>query len=99
MRLSDMSFPGCNCDKCKADRESTTHHFDEGESLMKTTMTRKFYKTHSALQRPQILKLYSEALADATKAIQDGTQEEYYIVEVKAIVRRQSSPIIVEEVR
>lgn len=64
------------------------------------TMTRRFYKTHSAIQRPQILGLYSEALSSATKCIEEGKEEEYYIVEVVAVVKRKPivNPIVVEEV-
>lgn len=64
------------------------------------TMTRRFYKTHSAVQRPQIMGLYCEAIHDATKAIENGTQTEYYIVEVVAVVKREPviNPITVVEV-
>ena len=68
---------------------------------MKTTMTRRFYKTHSAIQRPSILGLYSEAQSSAVADVESGKYEECYIVEVVAIVKRQKpvvNPIVVEMV-
>ncbi len=69
---------------------------------MPQTITRRFYKSHSGIQRPQILKLKSEAIAEATAEINKGTKDEYYIVEIVAVVRKQqpiSTPIEVIEVK
>mgnify|MGYP001589051987 CR=1 FL=1 len=63
------------------------------------TMTKRFYKTHSAIQHPAILMLYSEAIANATKCIEDDKEDTYYIVEVVAVVKRAAFPVIVEEIR
>ena len=67
--------------------------------MSRITMTKKYYKTQSAIQRPQLLKLYSEALADATKSVESGEYDEYYVVQVVSIVRRKSNPVTVDEVR
>jgi len=56
---------------------------------MKRTMTKRFYKTHSAIRAPQILMLQSEAVEAARCAIEDGKETIYYIVEVVQVVTRR----------
>lgn len=62
-------------------------------------MTRRFYKTASAISRPDILKTYDEAVKHATSCIEQGMEDSYYIVEVVAVVRHKETPVIVEKVR
>ena len=67
--------------------------------MTKQTMTKRFYKTASAFQHPQILMTLGEAIEHATQYINDEKGEEYYIVEVIRIVRKEKSPIEVIEIR
>jgi hypothetical protein len=67
---------------------------------MKRTMTKRFYKTSSAVNYPPILKLLSEAIEDAKSELEAKPSSEFiYIVEVVRVVRRERNPIIVEEIR
>lgn len=67
---------------------------------MKRTMTKRFYKTSSAVNYPQLLGTYSEALSSATNDLNENEDKnEVYIVEVVAVVRRERTPIVVEEIR
>lgn len=74
----------------------------------KTTMTRRFYASCSAIEYPKLLGTMAEAVADARiKLIDEGSKAnklgEIYIVEVVKIVRLESTeenkPIEVIEVR
>ena len=67
---------------------------------MKRTMTKRFYKTSSAVNYPPLLMLLNEAIVEATNDLEDHPDKEaIYIVEVVRIVRRERTPIVVEEVR
>lgn len=67
---------------------------------MKRTMTKRFYKTSSAINYPPILKLLNEAILDATDELESHPDKnEIYIVEVVRIVRRERTPIVIEEIR
>ena len=87
------------CPYCK---QSTHHYFYPGENNnMKTTMTRRFYSTRSAIQRPQFLGLLTEAIEDAKRKLAEHPEhDEYYIVEIKKIVRREEPkpPITIVDV-
>ena len=72
---------------------------------MKTTMTRRYYMGSKSISnsdgRSPALKLLTEAIDDASKAVEDGEVEIAYVVEVVRVVRRAKIliPISIEETR
>lgn len=66
---------------------------------MKRTMTKRFYASKSAIEYSPLLGTFAEAVADAKKKLSAGSFEEYYIVEVVAVVRKNTEPFTVEEIR
>lgn len=70
--------------------------------MPKQTITRRFYITRTPAQRDgAMLRLYSEAMAEAVRLLEEHPNAEpYYIVEVKAIISREKPkpPIIVTEI-
>lgn len=65
---------------------------------MKRTMTKRFYVGTASIGSNGFLKTLPEAIADAKAKLEAG-DDERFIVEVVKVVRRQSSPIVVEDVR
>lgn len=65
---------------------------------MKQTITKRYYSTSSAIRRPQIMKLLSEAIDDARKQVESGEAEEYYVVEIVRVIRKIPPKPAVNEV-
>lgn len=65
------------------------------------TMTRRFYMAYKNIKQDgPPLKLYSEAIDEAKQFLKENPNcDERFIVEIVAVVKRESTPLIVEEIR
>lgn len=66
--------------------------------MPKVTMTRRFYVGSRSVIDNNFLRTLGEAIEQAKTAVENG-DECRYVVEVVRVVRRASTPVVIEEVR